>query len=380
MPRPTGSLRIQWTLAAAGSAAALLSAAPLAAHWWGLPQYPARWISLTALSLGYFLLILWVNLPKNHRAGESAPLAGLGWGNALTILRAVLLSGVVGFLLSPRPQGVYAWLPGALYTLSSLPDYLDGYIARRTNHATRLGEILDMNVDSVGVFAAVFLAFQYGVMPWWYLPIGLARYWFVAGIWWRERRGKPVYEMPFSHRRRGFAALKMGFMFVMLLPLFEPPGTHWAAAAFGAPFAAAFLWDWGLVAGRVKPDTGARFASLKMFLLQWSPVVLRVSTLLGLPQITVHLASPDLRWLAYAEIAVTALLLLGVVPRVTAIAAIILLGINQSLAPLTVPQVVLVFAYIWQIFLGGGRLTLWTPEEWLVVNRMGDQGARSRNE
>ncbi len=366
-------LRVRWLAAAVVSALALLLAYRPAQTWWPAP-YPLRWLALTALSLAYFLYILWANLSHNRRTPESDLLPALGWGNALTLLRALLMSGVVGLLIAPRPAGIHAWLPGLLYLAASLPDYIDGAIARLTQHATRLGEILDLTVDSVGVFTATFLAFQYGVIPWWYLPIGLARYWFVAGIWWRERRGKPVYDMPFSHRRRAFAALKMGFMFVMLFPLFGPPGTHLAAAAFGLPFAAAFLWDWWLVAGVVKPETGIPFAPLKGLALQWGPVPLRgFAALLVIPQITAHLTHPDLHWLALAEIGATAFLALGLLPRVTAIAAILLLGINQNLAPLTLAQSALAFVYIWQIFLGGGRGSLWPVEDWLVLNRIGER-------
>ncbi len=365
-------LRLAWLLAALASVAALVFTFPLADRWWQGP-YTIRWQFLTAAAMGYFIFIFWKNLPANHRPGESQLLPGLGWGNSLTFLRSIPMAMVVGFLFSPRPDGIYAWLPGVLYTLASLPDFVDGYMARKTNHVTELGAALDMNVDSVGVFAATTLAFLYGVVPWWYLPIGLARYLFVAGIRLREIRKLPVYELPFSHRRRGFAALKMGFMFVMLFPLFGPPGTHLAAFAFGLPFAIGFLWDWGLATGRLNPEGYPWMDAIQAWLLRRLPLLLRaLALLLVWPQIWRHIQTPGLVSLAAWEIGVTALLVLGIAPRTTAIVAVCLMGVNQNIIPLDFAQSLLVFVHIGLIFVGSGPVSLWPFEERLVYNRMGD--------
>ncbi|MEZ4717647.1 MAG: CDP-alcohol phosphatidyltransferase family protein [Caldilineaceae bacterium] len=55
-------------------------------------------------------------------------------------------------------------------------------MARITNHSTKLGEMLDMEYDVIGIFAAVLLAISYGQLPVWYLGIGLARRFFWPGI------------------------------------------------------------------------------------------------------------------------------------------------------------------------------------------------------
>ena len=367
-------LRIQWGVFAALFLAALIALTPLSQTWFS-ENRSNYWPYLTGLALAYFLGILWVNLPENHREGETDLLPNLGWGNAITVLRAFPMAMVVGFLFSARPEGDRAWLPGLLYTIAALPDFVDGLIARKTNHVTVLGGILDMNVDSIGVLAATFLAFQYGVVPWWYVPIGLARYLFVFGIWLRERRGLPVQDLPYSHRRRGFAALKMGFMFVILFPLFGPPGTHLAALAFGVPFAAGFLWDWGLVTGRIRPGSTparTRFENLTLNIL---PLGLRLAALLlMLPTAIEHLQSGRYALLGLAEMLLTLLLLLGIAPRITAIAAVCLLGINQNIAPLSPALLGLIGVYIGMIFAGGGKWSLFPVENWLIYNRVGDEG------
>ena len=65
----------------------------------------------------------------------------------------------------------------ALLTLvvSSLTDYLDGWIARRFDQMTRLGRILDPAADRLYIFATVLgLAFR-ELVPWWLVAVLLAR-------------------------------------------------------------------------------------------------------------------------------------------------------------------------------------------------------------
>jgi cardiolipin synthase len=65
----------------------------------------------------------------------------------------------------------------ALLTLvvSSLTDYLDGWIARRFDQMTRLGRILDPAADRLYIFATVIgLAFR-DLVPWWLVAVLVAR-------------------------------------------------------------------------------------------------------------------------------------------------------------------------------------------------------------
>jgi CDP-diacylglycerol--glycerol-3-phosphate 3-phosphatidyltransferase len=286
------------------------------------------------------------------------------------------MAAFTGLLFVPRHEGgLAAWLPGLLYTAAALPDYVDGIIARRTGRVTRLGEVLDMNVDSVGVFAAATLAVLYGIVPWWYLPIGLARYLFVIGIRLRERFGLPVHELPPSVRRRGFAALTMGFLFVVLFPVFGPPATHLAAAAFGLPFAAGFIWDWGLVTGRIRPGTGGPDSPAVRVVVKGLPVLLRAAAvILTVSEAGRHLAGPETRGFGFLQIGSAALIGLGVATHSTAMLAAVLLGLSQNLAPLTPVGSLLVFVLTGLIFLGGGRFALLPVEDRLIHRRVGDPG------
>ena len=344
----------------------------LLGSFWSLERV-SLWVSIASLTTLYLFIVIWKNLKKNKREGEDQVLNTLGLGNGVTIFRGILIASLSGFLFSPLPPGIYAWLPGVIFILGSLPDYIDGIIARSRNQVTELGGILDINIDSLGVLTSSILVVQYGTIPWWYLPIGLARYLFIFGIQLREKLGLPVYDLPFSVRRRGFAALKMGFMFVMLFPLFGPPGTRYAALAFGLPFALAFWWDWLVAIGKKPPGLLNTLVDYGDSLLDRAPLFLRVlSVLLILPQIGSHLQRPEDLVLAYFEIGFTILIGLGAAPRISAIGAVVLLGVNQNLAPLTFIQTLLIFAYIGLIIFGGGMGSIWPVEERLVHSRSGD--------
>jgi len=369
-------LRRRWGVFAASCVIYLGSGYALLRHWWS-PANSARWLALVSLALVYLLVVLGRNLGSNHRPGESRLLPTFGWGNRATLLRGLLLAGLLGFLFSPRPTGPAAWLPGILYTLAILADFLDGYLARVTNHATELGEILDMNFDGVGMLGASLLAVSYGQAPWWYLLVGLARTLYLGGIWIRERLGAPIYELPPSITRRGLAGLQMGFLAAILWPVFSPPGTHIAAALFGLPFLLGFASDFLIASGVIRAQGGKRSQS-RQTLTRWLPFGLRLAVLaLLLPPLleayrVFSSLDSSLVVLTILSALVVVLLSLGIASRSAAILGLCLLGFQQVLASLTGAQIALIFVYFTILFLGGGALALWSPEETLIQRRAGE--------
>ena len=219
-------LRVQWTAEAA-----------------------VQWLLLTVLGFGYALVLIWQDLPLNRRIGEQELLADFGPGTVLTISRGVLVAVLAGFLFSSLPAGLLIWAPAGLYWIANLTDFLDGFLARKTNRVTLLGESLDIKLDGFGVLIATILIVQYRQVPLWYLLVGLARYLFVIGLWIRDRLGKTSIDLPPSVRRRAFAGIQMGFVGVILLPVFRPPGTYWAATVFGLLFLVGFVLDWFILSG-----------------------------------------------------------------------------------------------------------------------------------
>jgi CDP-diacylglycerol---glycerol-3-phosphate 3-phosphatidyltransferase len=387
------NLRIRWMFLAGLSAAFSLITYRLLAGYWHQSN-AERWLSL---SLGVIVLLLWTlwrNLSANYRQGERQLLPTLGIGNTLTFLRGLFVAVTAGFILSPPQDDRLLLLPAAFYTLAALGDFLDGYIARRQDHATRMGEILDMYVDGIGLLVATLLLVQYGKVPAWYLLVGLARHLFLVGIWIRKRMQKPVYPLPSSDVRRALAAVQMSFIFILLWPLFSPPATTIAATAFAIPFLVNFLRDWLIVIGVIPSQTGIPILG-KQFFLRWLPLSLRIviftltisialtSLLNSPPQPDLHtrfgLPAQEfsLAILIILYLIVPLMLLFGLAGRAAALTGLILIGISQNFTPLTSVQMLLVIMLTAIFHLGTGSLSLWKPEDHLISLRAGQRAART---
>ena len=76
--------------------------------------------------------------------------------NLLTISRMAL--GAFIFILLTRTE-MY-WIAFLLFFIASITDYFDGYLARKYNHVSQIGEILDPIADKILI---VFLLFAISV-------------------------------------------------------------------------------------------------------------------------------------------------------------------------------------------------------------------------
>jgi CDP-diacylglycerol--glycerol-3-phosphate 3-phosphatidyltransferase len=76
--------------------------------------------------------------------------------NLLTISRMAL--GALIFILLTRTE-MY-WIAFILFFVASITDYFDGYLARKYNHVSQIGEILDPIADKILI---VFLLFAISV-------------------------------------------------------------------------------------------------------------------------------------------------------------------------------------------------------------------------
>jgi CDP-diacylglycerol--glycerol-3-phosphate 3-phosphatidyltransferase len=341
--------------------------------------YALRWLALSGPILAYLVVVFRMGLPYNHRPEEAHVLPTLGAGNLMTLGRGVLLAGLVGFLFSPRPLGWLAWIPGVLYTLACAADFLDGYLARRSNHATRLGEILDMSFDGVGVLAAATLAVQYGQAPTWYLVVGLARYLFLIGMWIRKISGQPNLPLVPSSARRVLAGLQMGFLAVILWPVMAPPASLFAATLFGVPFLIGFSLDWLTVSGVLQPTgTSRRFLdNATHWMVNNLPVLLRGGVLVVLIWVTLrYLQHPGLpEWLLVVQWFVALFVISGSAGRIFATAGLILIGIQQGFTPMQAEHYLLAAIYTALLFIGTGNYSLWKPEDHAVYRRPGERPA-----
>ncbi len=204
------------------------------------------------------------------------------WGaaNRITLARGALLALLAGFLFVPEAPGLAAWLPALLYAAAAAADALDGFWARRTGSLTRLGALLDGELDGVGLLLAVALAVQYGRLPPAFLAVGLAKPAYAAALGLRRLAGGRLHDLPPSYLRRRLAGFQMGVAAVCLCPLAGPPATVLAQALIGVPLLAGFLRDGLAACGLLDPSHPAyrrwkgRFGRLAF---AWAPRVLRAA-------------------------------------------------------------------------------------------------------
>jgi cardiolipin synthase len=105
-----------------------------------------------------------------------------GLANGTVSDRVVTLPNVLSFmrlLLVPvflvlLAQGEDAWALVVL-SIASFTDWLDGFLARRWNQVTRLGQLLDPAADRLYIFAALIGLAWRDLVPWWIVLIVVGR-------------------------------------------------------------------------------------------------------------------------------------------------------------------------------------------------------------
>jgi cardiolipin synthase len=115
--------------------------------------------------------------------------------NVISIVR---LAGVPLFLWLILVPEADAWALVVLM-LSGISDYLDGYLARRLNQTSKLGEILDPVADRLYILSTVVGLAVRDIIPWWLALLLPARDLFLWGL------------VPFL-RTRGYHALPVHFL------------------------------------------------------------------------------------------------------------------------------------------------------------------------
>jgi cardiolipin synthase len=92
------------------------------------------------------------------------------WPNALSALRLLLVPVFLWLILINENLLAFSVL-----AFSSFTDWLDGYLARKLNQMSRLGQLLDPAADRLFIFASLLgLAFTEKV-PWWLVVVVVGR-------------------------------------------------------------------------------------------------------------------------------------------------------------------------------------------------------------
>jgi CDP-diacylglycerol--glycerol-3-phosphate 3-phosphatidyltransferase len=100
--------------------------------------------------------------------------------NLITAFRLVLLPLILWLTYATEP-GPIAWAAG-LFALAASSDWLDGYLARRLNMASRLGALMDPLVDKLMVLSILFAFVDLGLLPLWIVLVNMYREFVVTGL------------------------------------------------------------------------------------------------------------------------------------------------------------------------------------------------------
>ena len=318
-------------------------------------------------------------LGTNHRRGEDGHLfATLGAANWITLLRAGAIIGLGGILplalqRGPSLSNGWHWAAGMVYLGISLVDLFDGFVARKQDRETELGQRLDIESDAAGLLVASLVAVALGRLPAIYLLAGMAYYAYMAGIWLRQKRTLPVIPLRSRPYARIIAGFQMGLVGMALLPIFNPAFTRVAALIFMTPLLLGFLRDWWVVSCRMQTDDHQQSTldlQLRFLLIKSLPVVLRLVILAGgiaaLIGYGVYRADPV--W-QVAHSVCCLLAVSGFLGRSAAFLLTLVFGSNFS--PFGVsPISMLIFGTAVTLMLTGtGAVSVWAPEETVLYRR-----------
>jgi cardiolipin synthase (CMP-forming) len=114
--------------------------------------------------------------------------------NLLSALRLASVPVFVWLFLSGRENGAVV-----LFAVAAATDFFDGYLARRTDSVTRLGQVLDPLADRVFVVALAVALVAEGTLWWWLALSIVARDALVLGLFpVLERKGVERLEVNFA--------------------------------------------------------------------------------------------------------------------------------------------------------------------------------------
>ena len=107
--------------------------------------------------------------------------------NKLTMMRVVLVPVFMVFAALAKYgtadfNATFSLVAGIIFTVASITDFLDGYIARKNHLVTDFGKFMDPLADKMLVMAAMCYFVEYGQMPGWCLAIVLLREFAVSGM------------------------------------------------------------------------------------------------------------------------------------------------------------------------------------------------------
>jgi CDP-diacylglycerol---glycerol-3-phosphate 3-phosphatidyltransferase len=100
--------------------------------------------------------------------------------NAITVARIAMIPVILAFTY--YESRVNSFVAGVLFAITGATDFLDGWVARRTNTVTLVGKFLDPLADKLIVMSVLVMLVHLGRVPAWLVILILAREFTITGL------------------------------------------------------------------------------------------------------------------------------------------------------------------------------------------------------
>ena len=154
--------------------------------------------------------------------------------NMLSLLRLALVPVFLILILTGAN-----WQAVVVLAIASVTDFLDGYLARRLNQTTRLGQLLDPAADRLYIFATLAGLAAVGYVPLWLAIVVISRD-VLLFVFYPVLASKGYGPLPVHYLgKAGTFALLYAFPLLLIAAAFP------LVEEFVLPIAWAFAW-WGI--------------------------------------------------------------------------------------------------------------------------------------
>ncbi len=102
--------------------------------------------------------------------------------NKLTLLRIILIVPFIIILLWGANNFMYRLIAFVIFSVASLTDFLDGYLARKFNLITNFGKLMDPLADKILVLSSLMVFIQLEYVPAWMVIVIITRDFLINGI------------------------------------------------------------------------------------------------------------------------------------------------------------------------------------------------------
>ncbi len=137
----------------------------------------------------------------------------VGIATQLTLARIALAPVIMFLLIWGKDTPQWYWLATALFALAAGTDWLDGFVARRSDTVSAVGATLDLVADKILVAVVLIALVQVGLLPGWWAAVIVCREMAVTGL--RTQAAERGIAIPAGHAGK----LKTAVTFLALIVL-----------------------------------------------------------------------------------------------------------------------------------------------------------------